>query len=149
MSDSELLLRMFSIVCNAWSGGVGSGKIDWKLPTDFNTSVPQYRNKHAATTSKPTLSISSSQPIEPNAGHLREPLIVRVEVVAEISRRVESAHVHNTNSLASVGALGNNTWKRKHQTSANQLYPSIHSPSGKKEKKEKSSATKKCRKNSP
>ena len=75
-------------------------------------SPPCSCNTHAAankTTSKPPLPISSGQPIEPNPSHLRETLIVGVQVVAKISRRVKSAHVHNTDSLAGIGALGHNS----------------------------------------
>jgi len=59
--------------------------------------------------SKPALAVGSSQPVEPNASHLREPLIVRVKVIAQISRRVQSAHIHDADSLPSIGALGHNT----------------------------------------
>jgi hypothetical protein len=41
-----------------------------------------------------------------------------VQVIAQISRRVQSAHIHNADSLPSIRALGHNTW-RGTSTSAN------------------------------
>lgn len=62
--------------------------------------------------SEPATSVRGSQPIEPNASHLRETLVIGVQVIAQISRRVKSAHIHNADFLPSISALSNNTWNK-------------------------------------
>jgi hypothetical protein len=91
--------------------------LDWKSkanekdePLRTKTSVLQLCKKSTQQDlSKPSLPVGSSQPIEPNPSHLREALVVGVQVVAQICRGIERAHVHYADPLACIGSLGNNT----------------------------------------
>ena len=84
-------------------------KIEWKFLRGEYLCCACSLTKGISPDSKPTTPVRCAKPVEPNPSHLRETLVVGVEVIAQVGRRVESAHVHDGDFLPGVGALGDNT----------------------------------------